>query len=111
MEVLAKCDMLGIESPLIITQLRWAVHEVRMEDTRLPTALFYGQLSSGLRNQGRPLLRYKDTLKSNLKPCKMDLKTWEAEALDRAQWRSSDHQAICNFETARIDALEEKSSA
>ena len=89
-------------------QLRWAGHVVRMEDTRLPKALFYGQLSSGFRNQGRPLLRYKDTLKANLKACKMNLKTWEAEALDRAQWRSSGHQAICNLEVARIDVLEEK---
>ena len=31
---------------------------MHMEDTRIPKALFYGQLKDSARREGRPLLRY-----------------------------------------------------
>ena len=59
-----------------------------MEDDRLPKQLFYGELSQGKRGIGRPKLRYKDSLKANLKKCNIDTVYWENQAADRGKWRT-----------------------
>ena len=68
-QVLLQSNLRSIEATLSLCQLRWAGHLVRMEDGRLPKQLFYGELSQGKRGIGRPKLRYKDSLKANLKKC------------------------------------------
>ena len=69
-EVLEHCKMTaGIEAFLRQAQLRWSGHLVHMPDTRLPKAIFYSQLSSGSRVCGRPVKRYKDSLKKRLQLC------------------------------------------
>ncbi|KXJ17990.1 putative uncharacterized transposon-derived protein F52C9.6 [Exaiptasia diaphana] len=50
--VLERCKIEGIESILVKYRLRWAGHLVRMEDNRIPKALFYGELTSGQRLRG-----------------------------------------------------------
>ena len=44
-------------------------HVARMPDERPVNALLYGILGEGSRRVGRPLLRYKDTLKDILSVC------------------------------------------
>ena len=56
--VLEKCGVTSIEAYLIKSQLRWSGHIVRMDNTRIPKALFYGQLKGCNRPVGRPRLRY-----------------------------------------------------
>jgi len=46
------------------TQLRWVGHVRRMSDSRIPKAIFYAELPSGIRLNCRPLLRFKDNLKN-----------------------------------------------
>ena len=65
-ELFNKCQIGGIETFLIKSQLRWAGHVLRMDDERIPKVLMYSQLDQGHGNVGRPWLRYKDKLKSNL---------------------------------------------
>ena len=86
-EVLKKCNMPGIEALLLQGQLRWCGHLVRMKNDRIPRAVFYGQLKEGSRTGGQKL-RFKDTLKSNLKSCNIDISNWESYASDRSLWRS-----------------------
>ena len=43
-EVLEKCQTTGIETYIYRNQLRWAGHLVRMDEGRIPKALFYSQL-------------------------------------------------------------------
>ena len=107
-EVLARCHIDGIESYLIRAQLRWAGHLVRMEDERLPKALFYGQIAEGKRSIGAPKKRYKDSLKSNLKHCGIDPSSWESTAKDRPVWRTTTALGVSRFEQSRIKDLQDK---
>ena len=63
------------------------------------------------RHAGRPRLRYKDNLKHNLKICKMNMKTWEADATNRPARRSECRVAVEEFEKNRTAAAKEKRAA
>ena len=85
--------------------MRWTGHVIRMEDNRTPKQIMYGKLKEGSRKQGRPSLRYKDTLKVNLKwsdfqPCQL-----EEFASDRSQWRSLASRAVAAFDENRRQRL------
>ena len=110
-DILEKCGLTSIEALLINSQMRWAGHVVRMNDERIPKALLYGQLKDCGRHAGRPRLRYKDNLKHNLKICKMNMKTWEADATNRPSWRSECRVAVEEFEKNRTAAAKEKRAA
>ena len=81
---------------------------VRMEDHRLPKAIFYGELQHGSRPLGRPLLRFKDCLKQNLKLSEISLDTWESDASDSARWRSLTHTALPSIDKLRAQLHAEK---
>jgi len=71
-EVLERCQIHGIEAMIHRIQLRWAGHMLRMPDSRLSKAIFYGQLAQGNRSRGRPVKRYKNCLKFALKKCSIN---------------------------------------
>ena len=75
-DVLEKCGATSIQSVLVKAQLRWAGHIVRMDDSRIPKALFYGQQKGCSRRVGHPRLRYKATLKGNLIDCGIGPNSW-----------------------------------
>lgn len=101
-DILDKCNTMGIEAFLIRNQCRWAGHVLRMDDERIPKTLLYGQLQDAPRRHGRPLLRYKDRLKSNFKALDLDFETWEDLATDRDTWRSTCHDRLHEFELNRL---------
>lgn len=107
-EVLRKCNIPGLEALLVQSQLRWCGHLVRMDDNRLPKAVFYGQLKEGFRTAGGQKLRFKDTLKANLKSCGIDPSNWEKVAVDRSLWRSYCNQSVGHFEDNRVQVLQQK---
>ena len=102
--VLQRTKLPSIETILLQTQLRWAGHVVRMEDNRIPKQLFYGELSTGCRQRGRPKLRYKDTLKRALKATDMNISEWEVLARNRGTWRSQIHTLAVRYEDERQSA-------
>ena len=57
-DVIERCDISGIEAFLQAAQLRWTGHVIRMDDSRIPKRIFYGQLQHGLRRHGGQLKRY-----------------------------------------------------
>ena len=66
--------------------LHWTGHVIRMEGHRIPKQRLYRELCEGIRKTGRPKLRYKDTIRSNLKwPC-VKLRGVETLAADRETW-------------------------
>lgn len=105
--VLERCEIEGIEALLIKGQLRWAGHLTRMEENRIPKALFYGELVGGQRSRGGQHKRYKDVLKYNLKACDIPIETWKRQAHNRPEWRTACCVGIERFERRRIEQLQE----
>ena len=60
-----------------------------MDDSRLPKAVFFGELRVGKRPQGRPRLRYKDALKRHFQFTNIASENWETMARDRSNWRQT----------------------
>ena len=83
--------------------MRWAGHLVRMEDTRLPKQLFYGELVNGKRPRWKPRKRFKDCLKFNLKELSIDDEVWEETALNRGDWRKAVKDGCKSLEYNRIE--------
>ncbi|XP_071497161.1 uncharacterized protein [Diadema antillarum] len=65
-EVLRRAKTPGIEAVIVKAHLRWVGHVVRMDDAKM---ISFSELASGVRNIGRPLKRYKDSLKTSLDAC------------------------------------------
>ena len=55
----------------------------RISFGRLPKAILFGQLAIGTRSKGRPMLRYKDVCKTDLKSCNLDPEKLHALTSDR----------------------------
>ena len=107
-EVLKRASITSIEATIIQHRLRWAGHVVRMEPSRLPKMMFYGELSDGTRPRGAPKRRYKDQLKRTLTLTNIDPSSWERTAQDRTAWRRAVRDGTSAFEENRIQAEETK---
>ena len=88
-EVLRRAGLESVTATLAATQLRWLGHVARMEDSRIPKLVLYGEMAEGRRRQGGQKLRYKDVAKRHMKAMDLDPKNWEELAADRAKWRCS----------------------
>ena len=88
-EVLERSGSLSMPSLLIQRRLRWLNHAHCMEPDRLPREILYGELREGVRHMGRPLLRYKDVIKRDLRSALIDTSAWEDIAKHRDTWRQS----------------------
>ena len=97
-EVLRRANMSSIEATLTASQLRWTGHIIRMNDSRLPKAVFYGELTKGKRLRGGQRLRYKDVVKRHPKATHITVDHWETLAQDRQQWRQAIHKGKSHIE-------------
>ena len=97
-EVLRRANMSNIEATLTASQLRWTGHIIRMNDSRLPKAVFYGELAKGKCLRGGQRLRYKDVVKRHLKATHITVDHWETLAQDRQQWRQAIHKGKSHIE-------------
>ncbi len=57
-EILRKANVPSVEATITKAQLRWAGNVSRMDDSRLPKAVRYGELSKRKSRVGRLHLRY-----------------------------------------------------
>lgn len=123
-EVLSRSGVPGIESFLFSHRLRWAGHVMRMDDNRLPKKIMLSELEqqggkTG-REVGRPLLRYKDTLKDTLKKCQLPLESLDEQnqskyhhpeqdqVKKRQIWRTTIQNGVRLFEKERVEQLIKK---
>ena len=82
-KVLKRARLPTMEDHLIRKNLRWTGHLLSMPTDRLPRQVLYSQLPEGQRPRCRPRLRYKDTIKINLKKRDIDIDSWKSLALQR----------------------------
>ena len=80
-KVLKQAGLPSMEDLLIRKNLRWTGHLLRMPTDRLPRQVLYSQLPDGQQPRGHPRLRYKDTIKGNLKKSDIDTNLWKSLAL------------------------------
>ena len=73
----------------------------RIEDVRMPKAVFFSKLQGAKRDRGAPRKRYKDQLKRQLAQTGISHQSWQQEASDRDSWRSSMKSASCELEAER----------
>ena len=98
-EILERCNTISIVAKIARHRLRWAGQVMWMDPIRIPKKVFTSEIKVGKRNVGRPKLRYKDTLKSTLKNCSIDISEidlqntcfnplWETKER-RAHWKEA----------------------
>ena len=107
-EVLERAGLPSIFALLAQRRLRWLGHVRRMDDSRIPKDLLYGELADGARSRGRPSLRYKDSCKRDLKGSGIDLETWESLAENRGAWRSAVRSGVERAEEEHTTILQQK---
>ena len=80
-EVLRRPSLPRIESILLPVQLHWDGHVIRMEDVRMPKAVFVSEFQEGKCDCGAPRKRYKDQLKRQLAQAGISHQTWQQGGL------------------------------
>ena len=99
-DVLERAGIPSMFAMLFQRRLRWLGHILRMEDGRLPKDVLYGELTSGSRPVGRPMLRYKDV--------EINPGSWEAAAADRSNWRHMVRTGVRRAEARREELWHDK---
>ena len=87
---------------------RWLGHVRRIQDGRIPKDILYDELATGSRPAGRPVLRYKDVCKRDLKTGNINPADWESTAADRSSWRLAVKVGIKTSKLKREEQWEEK---
>ena len=103
--MLDRANAVSIEALPLKAQLRWTGHVIRMDVSRMPQQILYGELVRGSRKKGRPKKRYKDCIKETLKQCSLPPRDLETSAQDRPGWRASIRSACSMFEDNRRDKI------
>ena len=85
-EILDRTGLTPVEDLLVQKNLRWTVHLMRMPQNRLPRQILFSQLPVGQRKRGK--LRFKDTIKRNLKLRNLELNSW-VQSQQRGKWRAA----------------------
>ena len=107
-KVLAQARIPSMFALLSKRRLRWLGHVSRMQDGRIPKDILFGELATGSRSTGRPLLRFKDVCKRDLKAGNISPGNLEAlNVEDRVTWRRTINEAIRTSEKRREDKVEE----
>ena len=101
--VLERAGIPSIKKRIMMYQMRWVGHVVRMQDGRLPKQMFYGELLRGKRPQHKPRMRFKDVIKGNLKAMKIDVNNWEVLTVDRNSWRRIVQDGCEYFEEKQLE--------
>ena len=87
-EILERTGMPSMEDLLISKNLRWTEHLMKMSPDRLTKRMHYCKLSSGHKNIGRPRLRFKYTIKRNVKLRERKTDSLTSPSQQKHKWRA-----------------------
>ncbi|KAK2183931.1 hypothetical protein NP493_292g05009 [Ridgeia piscesae] len=87
-DILERKGLPCMEDLVIRKNLRWTGH-LRMSPDRLSKQTIYSQLSSGHRKKGPPRIRFKDTIKRNLKLIDIKTDSWTSLSQRRDKMESN----------------------
>ena len=107
-DVLLRTKTLSLYSIMAKRRLRWLGHVSRMDNGRIPKDLLYGELEQGKRKTGRPLLRFRDACKRDMKAFNIATDCWENLASDRLKWRAALHKGELACEEKRLERWERR---
>jgi len=79
-----------------------------MQEGRIPKDMLYGVLATSSVPAGRPVLRYKDVCKQDIRVSDINPAGWEAEAADRRSWRMAVKAGAQRSEEKREDQWKER---
>ena len=100
-QILDRAGVPDIEMIVRKMHLRWVGHVACMSDERIPKQFMFGDLTTGTRTVGRPLLRWNDTRKDTLKQPNISTTLWQDTATDRSTWRRSVTERAMLYDTSR----------
>ena len=106
-EVLKRCNIHSLQSMIDSARLRWTGHVVRMENDRIPKALLYGRLATGIPRRGNHNT-YLNSVRSTLRTCGINPAHLEKLASNRVHWRATFKKGIARAEENRIQCLIDK---
>ncbi|KAM9364755.1 uncharacterized protein KZ484_010926 [Pholidichthys leucotaenia] len=106
--VLSQAEVPSMFATLTQRRLRWIGDVCRMVDGRIPKDVLYGELTTGKRPTGRPVLCFKDTCKHDLKACGINPANLEQVTSNRTQWHSTIKAGVQRAEEEREILHEEK---
>ena len=87
-EILDRTGLPPMKDLLVQKNLRWTGHLMRMPQDRLPRQILFSQLPVGQRKRGR--LRFKDTIKRNLKLRNLESNSCVQLSQQRGKWRAAE---------------------
>ena len=106
-EVLSSCNISSLQSMMDKARLRWTGHVVRMKNDRIPKALLYSRLATGIPKRGNHNT-YLNSVKRTLRECGISCTRLEELASERLDWRNTVKTGIARAEADRIERLIEK---
>ena len=87
-DLLKLARMWPLENYVRYYRLRWAGHVRRMDDSRLPKRVLFGELARGSRGRGRPRKNWMDSLNEDCEEVGIPASQWIQSAKDRLLWCS-----------------------
>ena len=89
-------------------RLRWLGHVTHVQDGRILKDILYGELTCLSRPAGRPMLRFQDVCKRDLKAGNIIPADLEVTAADRGVWKLAAKTSVKVCERRTGDQCEEK---
>ncbi|XP_068687770.1 uncharacterized protein [Montipora foliosa] len=97
-EVLHRTQCDSMHTILTKHRLRWFGHVCRMPQNRLPKKFLFSEVISGHRAIGRPLLRFQDRIRDDLRHCGIREDGVEKRCAEKAEWRKKVYEGAAAAE-------------